>query len=261
MPVTPVTAETPKGPALSLGEGDEVPLADVLRLAKSHLCLSTFDEVADILLVERELRRRDIDTTGITDEELQAAVDDWRRGQGLLLAEDVAGWLAREGASESDLENLGGHLARRRILRRHLATDAAIQAWLDGAEGRGWVSHSRIAVDNRGLAAELLRMAREEGADFAQLAGAYSLEASGASRGGRVELIQLKELSLAVREALLSLPAGGLAGPLSSGGLWLLLRRERCEASALSDGEREAIADALFDEWLSSQRRNVRKVW
>jgi parvulin-like peptidyl-prolyl isomerase len=198
-------------------------------------------------LVREQARKADL---SVTAQELQAAVDHWRRRHGLYSAADTQAWLAAQGLSVDDFEA--------RLEQDILA--AKLRSHLTGAEVDGhFTAHQAdfdrlrlalVLVPREDLARELASQVREEGRDLADVAREQGLHLE---RGEKLR----KELKGPLGTALRSAEVGQLVGPVGTPQGFALVVIEECHPAKLDGATRQRIQDELFEGWLAARLREA----
>jgi parvulin-like peptidyl-prolyl isomerase len=234
--------------SLSLGDW----LANLKR--RGRLVPLLREGMRDRLVVQRALEAG----LSVSDAELQAVADAFRRRHGLTSAAATTAWLARQGltvedfeeALEADLlaEKLQDHLTRDRIAA-HFAAHA-------GRHARARLR--RIVLAGEELARELLAQISSEGGDFVELARAHSLDHACRAAGGSLGLVPRWGLSAPAAEAIFAARPGDVIGPIASGQGFQLFLVEELLPGVLDEETTAVIRQELFDGWLAEQLRDVR---
>lgn len=185
----------------------------------------------------------------VSDDELQAAVDAYRRARGLHGAERTRRWLAAEGLTLVDLERAcEGELLEARLRDRLPAS--AVEALFEEERARYERFRLRIArVEGEEKARELVRQL-EEGEPFEALAREHSVDRSaplGAALGWR----ERHELPEALAEAVAGAEPGALLGPLPAEGAYAILRVEERRPAELTPDLARRLRGRLLDRDLA----------
>ena len=116
---------------------------------------------------------------------------------------------------------------------------------------------SRIRLADE-AAAEEIREQVTGGADFAALADERSSDAASSGAGGDIGWYPLAALSPEARAAVAELPPDAVSAIVRDGPFYdVYLVRERDDARAIDEGQRESLGAARFTEWLEAERRTV----
>lgn len=113
----------------------------------------------------------------------------------------------------------------------------------------------QLAVADEARAKELKQQI-EAGADFAQLASAFSEDALTKEKGGLRDWAPQGYLPAEFERLAYSLPLGQLSEPFQNAGLWVILRvEERQDAREVGEQERDQLVTRRVNEWLADQRK------
>lgn len=194
----------------------------------------------------------------VSPQELQEGADRFRQAHGLFTAEAMRRWLDEVRLSASQFEQLITENVQRRKFKQALVEEGigpyleAHRAEFDTvrlfqAEVPGRQDAERLAADAR--ARGDLRTAVEEWVSAAECPVGLA---------GILRVAVASKLAAWIPEA----GAGAVAGPYREGRCWQLaqiLGRE--PAADLEGATREAVADAVFHEWLTGQRERAVIRW
>ncbi|MFI7432329.1 TIGR04500 family putative peptide maturation system protein [Micromonospora haikouensis] len=176
----------------------------------------------------------------VTDDELQAAADAYRRAKGLLDPASTARWLAERGLSAADFADLVAHTVAVARLRERVVADRL----------PAWFARHRSDFDTLVVAwAADAALPAEPEAALAAVAGAV--------RAGRAAGV-LRTVATAaapeVRAATGPVPTVVAGTPVTAG----VVAREPAE---LDDAVRPLVERAVFDEWLADRRAATDVEW
>ena len=178
--------------------------------------------------------------------ELQAAVNAFRRQNGLYTAAQANGWLGSRGMTLDELVALCKPQALRTALARHVVSDEDIRMrFLEDAQRYDRAEISHIVTDEYGVAQELLFRV-EEGADFHALARRYSTDAATARSGGYAGQVSRADLEPETAAAVWGASEGMLLGPFERRGAYRLVLVERLLPAELNETVRSSIREELF---------------
>lgn len=178
--------------------------------------------------------------------ELQIAVTEFRRSNGLYTAADANEWLGSRGLALSDLVALLRPQVLRDKIAKHVVSDEDIRRhYLDTAPSHDRAEVSTIVTAEYGAAQELLFRC-EEGADFHALARRYSTDAATAKAGGYIGPVTRSDLEPDAATAVFGAPEGTVAGPFERKREFRLYLVEALHPAALDDALAAAIRKQLF---------------
>ncbi|MEM7423025.1 MAG: hypothetical protein AAF334_04825, partial [Pseudomonadota bacterium] len=149
-----------------------ISMADVLRTMAAS---GNIDVVRKALADTIALRRAADLGIEVTDEELQAAADAYRRAHGLTKAEDTLTWLEHQGRSLSEFEASLEFQLLTDKLRSHVASEAAIARRYQ-TEGAAFTAAelSQIIIYDEDEAELVMRTLESGAVDFFEAARTYS---------------------------------------------------------------------------------------
>lgn len=235
--------------------GEEISLADVLRLAKLRGELQFILDAIDAALIEQAARERELSAT---DDELQQAADDFRIAHELHTAEATERWLEEKRLTFETWEALLERDLIRRKLREALTASKVEQHFVENRLALDSASISHLIVRDEGVARELRAQIVEDGADFHALARRYSTDEATRLAGGFVGQVKRTEMEASVESSVFGAQAGKVIGPLKTDEGWQIIKLESLHLATLDDALRERLKSELFDEWLSERRRKAR---
>lgn len=234
-------------------EGTSYSLATILRFAKMQGRFSAIEDYASNILIATYVKEYQIT---ISQEELQAAVNDWRVENELYQASEVEEWLAERSLSTSDLADYARMKLLRVRVREHVASGNVERYFAEHRSEFDAVAISQILVNERGLAREL-RFKTMEGTEFFLLAREYSADEQSRLAGGFVGRKERKQLPRAVAAQAFGSVAGTVIGPLEIDKQFYVIKVEEIYPAELNADIRSRIEQILFEEWLSSRRKQA----
>ncbi len=237
--------------------GEQISLAEALRLAGWHGQLHFIKRAADVALIRQEAAELGVEAS---DDELQESADDFRLSKGLSEPAAVEEWLTANHLSFPDWERLLENDILTRKLRDAVTDPKVEQYFAENRLSFDAATISQIVVGSEEIARELIIQISEEGADFHKLARRYSMDDATRPAGGYVGAIARKDLDASAAAAVFSARAGYIVGPLKTEQGWVLIRVHGLQAATLDGPTRERIKSLLFEEWLSRQRSKAQVV-
>lgn len=236
----------------------------VMSVQQAVACLgiggdaSIASRLIEICLMQEEFERNPV---ALTDAELQAGLDAFRRAHRLYSVEDTEAWLTSRGIAHSQLESL-------------VADNLAIETLRDrvshGGVGTYFEAHrasfdvarvAQIACGELGAAQDLLRRIGSGEVDFYQAA-----EEIFARGGANVDVrmfavLRRGEVSEDVKSTVFSARPGDLVGPLRVGSDHVVMTVLSLTPACLDAQTELLVKRALFDQWLANRRRAARIEW
>ena len=163
-----------------------------------------------------------------------------------VFVEALAEMLADSRLSREELEE---------IVRANILVDRLRDVFVDEyGDTAPQVLLSRIRVADES-AAEDIRDRLHAGADFAEVADELSSDGAG---GGDIGWLPLAALSPAAREALADLPTDAVSAIVRDGLFYdVYLVRDRDDARAIDEAQRESLGATRFLEWIEDERATV----
>jgi putative peptide maturation system protein len=235
--------------------GEEVSLAEVLRVAKCASQLQFIRIAIDAALVRQAVEKRGIEAT---DEELQEEADIFRAERELFDAEATEAWLAGSHLSYSDWEVWLEERVVTRKLREALFGDQIEQHFAVNRLTFDEAAVSQIIVKDEDLAQELRAQIVDDGADFHALAREHSIDEATRPASGYAGTVRRTELEAAVEAAVFGARPGTILGPFKDERGWLLIKVDGVRRATLDEATTEVIREQLFNEWLTEQRVKAR---
>jgi hypothetical protein len=186
-----------------------------------------------------------------TDEELQAAADDFRRRSHLSTRDDAHAWLSSRGLSVDDFESAVEQDVLAAKMRQYLTDAEADGHFAVQQAGLERLRLTLVLAPREDLAQELVTQVREEGRDL-----------EGAAREQGLELVRCdklrKELTGPLGVALRPAAAGELVGPVSTRRGFAIVVIEECHPAEPGPTTRRCIQDEMFEVWLAARLREAK---
>ncbi|MDQ3654772.1 MAG: TIGR04500 family putative peptide maturation system protein [Chloroflexota bacterium] len=237
----------------------------VVRVAQAVACMDfIWDEapVAERLvnasLVQAELERDPVD---LSREQIQRAMDAFRRRRRLFTAEETLGWMRDRGLTPEHLERLVADEAAVVALRDRVVADR-VESWFEQHQADfDTVSIARCTFPDEASAAEGLHRIRNGSLDFYELAQARFLDAS-PTNGDLFSAVGRGTVSPAFEERVFAAAPGDLVGPICTDeDVYAVIRILGVSSGRLDESTRRKIKQILFDAWLDQRRRDAIIEW
>lgn len=235
--------------------GEQIELAEVLRLAKLNGRLQFLRDAVDAALIRQGAAKRGIEAT---DEEVQAAADEFRAARELYDSEATEAWLANNFLTYADWEAWLEQDVRTRKLREALTAGKVEQHFAANRLAYDTAAVAHLVVKDEDVARELRAQITDDGADFHTLARTYSIDAATRPAGGYVGTVRRPDMEAEIEAAVFGASPGALLGPFKDERGWLIIKVESLQRATLDNPTRAAITDELFNEWLAEQQRKAR---
>ena len=138
-----------------------------------------------------------------------------------------------------------------RLQQKATVTEAEAKALYDAELARRGSEYlfRHIAVDNEADAKKVAALAKEKGADFAALAGRYSVDKVTRTKGGLFGWTSVNAFSPVFADLLRVTPVAAVGGPVLVDGHWQIVKVEETRAAAMKP----------FDEVRASYEAAVRR--
>jgi len=249
------------------GERDLVRVNDaVLQVDQALACLEfIWDEVRlinrliDVCLIREVLESDPIE---LSDEELQQAMDAFRRAHALYRAEDTYQWLRRRGMTHDQLERLVAEKATIAKLRKQVAAQS-VQDYFEAhraAFDRACIAC--IPFSDKEDALKIAEKVRGGGCDFYEAAQRCFLPAHSAPWTQNLfTFVQRGHGPSELVDSVFAATPGDVLGPLQSGDTYLIVRVLAFTSAQLDDSTRCTIKDILFEDWLAKRRQEATIEW
>jgi putative peptide maturation system protein len=235
--------------------GEQVSLADALLPAKLAGRLPFLDDAFDAALIQQAAAQRGIEPT---DEELQAAADEFRAARELYDAEATEAWLAKHFLSYDDWEALLAHEVVTNKLRDAITAGQIEQHFAVNRLNYDRAAISEIVVKGEDVARELRAQITDDGADFHALARSFSIDETTRLAGGYAGQARRPDMEAEIEAAVFGARTDAVLGPFKTDRGWLLIKVEQQQRATLDAALRAEIKAELFNEWLAERRRKAR---
>jgi putative peptide maturation system protein len=219
------------------------------------------DRLVNVCLIQQELEKNPIE---ISNQELQAAMDGFRRARKLFTADDTHRWMERRGITHHELEQLVSSLATTVKLRDEVVGDRVDDYFTSHSEAFDVVHVARIVLCDEAEAVRLAERIRNHEADFNEAAQDSFIAASGfrkAKDGDFFVSMRQREAPAEICTSLFESSPGSIVGPVREGENHVIFRIISVVRATLDDTTRDAIKNILFEEWLEQRRSAASVEW
>ena len=186
-----------------------------------------------------------------TEEELQAATDEFRKTHNLISAPATHRWLTENHMTVDDLELMIEHrLLLQKLVKKCFGPNALRNRYRQDLEHYSQISVAIIYIQSMSHAEELHSRLSAEPTLFHDLARRHSQDTDSASAGGVLGTVKLAFLPKPIREAVLSNPGLGLLPkPIPIGtGFCIVTKFSKVEYIHLTPEIRDELFDKLLEE-------------
>ncbi len=235
--------------------GQAIALGSVLRSpALQDEVRRVLQQAADRLLVREACRQAGLSASTA---ELQAAFNDFRKGNGLRSADRTRQWLDERGLTLDDVEDEVRYrvLERKWLARLESGTE---QYFHEHKAQYQQVSLARVLVADGDLAAELLAELEEGEVGFDEMVVRSSIDDRSRHRGGFWGDFHRHELPAELAGAAFGARPGDVLGPFQGSEGWSLVRIISVREAKLDEATRAAVTQSLYRTWLEGERRQSR---
>jgi parvulin-like peptidyl-prolyl isomerase len=191
----------------------------------------------------------------ITDEELQAAGNEFRFKNKLSGASETFAWLERQRISIDDwTQGIRVQLLTRK-LKNHLFADSLDSHYLTNREEYHRAAFSQILVSELPEAWQIVQKLRSGQASFCAMALEHSTAQISRKQGGFVGVRFLSTLMSEIKEAITGVAEGEIIDPIKTHLGYHVLRIEKWFPPTLNEAIREEILEIFFQRWLNALKK------
>lgn len=214
----------------------------------------------DLCLISEAVKRWSVEPAA---EHTQRALDAFRTSRGLLSARETLAWMEANDLTQERLERMVRGQADGFALRDRVAGEGGVEAYWASHPGAFDIAYVvRLRVRERERATALAVEVRGRADFHAITEREFAAHRLVALPRGPLEAVRRSQLSSAQADAIFAAMPGDVVGPFDADGAFDLVRIIRHETADLADvATRNAVRDAVFDEWLASQRRAANIEW
>lgn len=252
---------------------------DMLRVNTRRVSVEEVVAQLDFLWGEPSLARRIVDAALIwealeedpaafapSDEELQEAMDSFRRRRGLFTAEATLRWLEQQGMTHRSFEVRVEGYARARKLRRSVVEGREEAYFADHAADFDVAVLGRIALGDEARARALAERLRAGELTLIE-AAAEALRERGQGAFAwdgpppLLSRVRRHELAPAQASAIFAAAPGTVLGPVEARAGFEIQEVLAVEPAALDAETRATVGDRLFEAWLAERRAAADVQW
>lgn len=218
------------------------------------------DRLVNVCLIQAELDRDPIE---VSDQELQLAMDGFRRARKLYKTEDTHRWMERRGLTHPELERLVSSDATVAKLRDKLVADQ-VQNYFDANPGDFDTAYiARFLLPDEARAQETLERLRRGDTDFFDAAQCSFMAARHSRRADShlFRAVRRREVPAEIGALLFESNPGSVVGPVREEEGYAIIRVLSTVPAILDDGTRDTIKKVLFEEWLENCRHAAAIEW
>jgi len=236
---------------------------NVLRVDQAMACLDFIwddaritDRLVNVCLIQEELERNPVE---LSDDELQAAMDAFRRARKLHKAADTHRWMQRRGVTYQELERIVTSEATIQKLRDNLVASRVGDYFETNSDSFDTAYFVHLALRHQATARELCEQLRDGAIDFFETA--QKLFVANQSTAPVFKAVQRRGIPEEFRAELFQSAPGSVLGPVHDEDGYALVRLLSVVKGKLDDPTRDAIKRILFEEWLEKGRGKASIEW
>jgi len=193
----------------------------------------------------------------VSDQELQAASEQFRRKLGLQSAEKTRDWLADERLSVEQFERRIELDVLTEKFRDYLLAEFGERHYQLNARAMAPVKLRRITQSSLSEARELFVQIQEEGADFAELARRLCQDPHARQTGGDLGVLLRQQLRTEIGDTIFSTKEGAITRPMHGPDGYEIYLVEQFPTPTFDDMTQAAVREELFRNFISLQLREV----
>ncbi|OKH40864.1 peptidylprolyl isomerase [[Phormidium ambiguum] IAM M-71] len=187
----------------------------------------------------------------ISEEELQAAGDNFRQQYKLFSASETLAWLAHQRITVEDWSSGIRVSLLSKKLKESLFGEAIDNHYTNNRDDYKRVALSQILVHDLQEAVKIIQLLREDNASFCALALEYSKAKDSKEHGGFIGIRFFQELMPEIAQVLTDSQEKKIIGPVKTKLGYHILRIEKWFPAQLSE-IRDQLLESLFRGWLNS---------
>ena len=239
----------------------------VMRIDQAIGCLDLIwnedriiNRLINVCIIQEELEKNPLE---LSDDELQYAMDAFRRVNRLYKAEDTLRWMERQGMTQDKLERLVADEVIVGKLRDKI-TAGQVEAYFEQHRANfDSVYIARIDYPDAESAEQALSQIRCGQADFYEAAQHQAVVAarSGEAASHLFSVVRHGPPDAEWKTALFSAVLGQVIGPVRDGDSYALVHVLSFAPARLDEPTRRAIQKTLFAEWLEERRQTATIEW
>jgi putative peptide maturation system protein len=217
------------------------------------------DRLVNACLIQEEIEKAPIT---ISDQELQVAMDAFRKARNLHKAEDAFRWLERRGISHQALERLVEGQAMLVKFRDNLVGNCVETYFAAHSADFDTVRVARFFVSDEATARSLCeRIGSGEAAFFEEAQRQFFASKQLRPPADLFATFQRREAPAEIREILFQSSAGSVLEPVREKNGYAIIRILAITRAVLDTVTAEIVRNALFEQWLEKRRQAAAIEW
>lgn len=205
-------------------------------------------------ILEQELQR--VAEIGLNDDIIDEILINFRAENQLIEPSDFQEWLESEGMDEMGFRKQLVDEIKFDRLKQQVTQTNLEEYFIERKLFLDQVILTRLVVEDKVLAEELLAQVVEDGVSFEQLIRDYSV-AEDAIFNGMMGAISWGSLPDELRTRIDGINPGDLSEPVEIDGLWYIVRVEKFLSASLDEQTQQELEDELFEEWLEGKIQEI----
>ena len=193
----------------------------------------------------------------VSEEELQAAGNEFRLKHKLLGASETLAWLQEQRITVEDWTQGIRVALLEKNLKEHLFGSSVDGHYLSNRKEYRRIALSQILVRELTDAVKIVSKLQEDKSAFCALAIEYSKGKQSKEKGGFAGIHFLSKLMPEVAQAIFEANEGDVIGPLETKLGYHIIKIEKCFSVELNESVREEILESLFRAWLREQSNSL----
>lgn len=210
-------------------------------------------------LIREAVRERALE---VSDAQVEAVVDGFRRRRGLYGIEQTHEWLTQRGMTPEDLYRLLAGEAAKIKLRDEIAQGRIEEYFASHERAFDTARCARLTVRDEEDARRLYGKLSAGDLNFFEAAQRQFLEdVQPGSSESLFLVVRREQMPPAYSDGIFRAEPGELLGPFQNGDKYDIVRVIQISRAKLDQDTREAVKDRLFQEWLERERQNATIEW
>lgn len=193
----------------------------------------------------------------VSEAELQAAGDAFRKEHKLLGAQETLSWLEKQRISVEDWsEGIKINLLTKKF-KEYKFGDLVDAHYLNNRDRYKRVALSQITIADISAAMEIFDLLQQDKSAFCRLAIQRSLGKKSRENGGFIGIYFLNELLSEIFQSIANVREGEIIPPIKTARGYHIIKIEKYFPSELNEAVRQKVLESLFQFWLQEYFQSV----
>ncbi len=223
--------------------------------------INEFDEIAnkivnDHLTIEAAKQRN----ISLSQDELQHAVDDFRRFAGLHRAKETQEWMEALNVTPDDFESFVSGLMLKNKMIVDITSDEEVDKYfrLHSPEFEA-VDIKHIVVTGEDKAKEILALLDDDPDMFDELVAEHTVDEDTQYTNGQMTNVRRGTLETELEAKIFNAKAGDIVGPMQLGdeGFFEIVLVLDFHPAELTDNIRDEVSKSIYKQWLAERAKDV----